>query len=56
VPRRSAELRGESAEPNSNRAAIPLYEPTDTARYAAFRQSARFGSRGENLVVAGQLP
>ena len=56
VPRRSAELRGESADPEANRAAINLSEPTDIARYAAFRQSARFGSRGENFIVAGQLP
>jgi hypothetical protein len=34
VPRRSAELRGESAEPNADRAAVNLSEPSDTARYA----------------------
>jgi hypothetical protein len=56
VPKRSVELRGEKPASPSKRAAIPLFAETDTARYAAFRQSARFGSRGENFVVAGQLP
>jgi uncharacterized caspase-like protein len=56
VPRRSAELRGDKAASEADRAALRLFEPTDTTRYAAFRQSARFGSRGENFVVARQLP
>ena len=38
--------------PVSQRGVVPMPLPE---RFAAYRQSARFGSRGENFVIARQL-
>lgn len=55
VPRRAAELRGGRAPDQPERGARPVSDTGDVARYAAFRQSARFGSRGENFAVVRRL-
>jgi WD40 repeat protein len=59
VPKLSAEMRGEASKGDGRdqgeRAALTAPMPEDTTRFAAYRQSARFGSRGENFVVAKRL-
>jgi hypothetical protein len=46
-------LNIETCRERGVRGVVPMLLPE---RFAAYRQSARFGSRGENFVIARQLP
>jgi hypothetical protein len=59
VPKLSTEMRSEVPKADklnkTERAALTIPVPEDTNRSTAYSQSARFGSRGENFVVAKTL-